>query len=574
MGWDGPPDEPGLQGPEVWRALDAKLLKQGYWFSKAHADHGELISRFVVTKHNEPIQLAEHQRAFLRRLYGWQLPPQMAWDSLGLEGKATQLFPIRRYKAASLWCSKGNGKTPTAAMIGLEMLTMENEPQAHVEIMANTADQALKLTFGDMKEMVKTSPALNSNIMLTAESIFHPASSSRARVLPTKESSLHGLRPFLMAYDEVHSFNKRAVYSATQKGLKKTPNSLELITSSLGANHLLFGMQMFEADEKLWRGDFEDPRRLVFAFYNDPETNDWRDPKLWAEMNPAWGLPWGPKEIDLKDDLTRMMTDPGGETDFRVLQIGQKLRGAQAAIKPELWKSADAAACGMKFPTIEELVAARADWYFGLDMSLRDDITAFVAVAKLPNGLYYIFPHLYAPQERLAYNGIEHRVDYEAWAKEGHLLTCPGLEIDAGQMVADVAAFHKRAKFGMGHSDAAYAKDPLQQLQDIHGVPVATVPQNANTYTPAATKLQELLITRKIIHPGNKVLNWMCGNLTYAKGKHGLTPRKYGSKGSDGSGGERRYKIDGMVALLMALQASIIAPGAKHYTLDDMTRFM
>lgn len=44
-------------------------------------------------------------------------------------------------------------------------------------------------------------------------------------------------------------------------------------------------------------------------------------------MNPAWGLPWGPKEIDLKDDLTRMMADPGGETDFRVLQIGQKTRG-------------------------------------------------------------------------------------------------------------------------------------------------------------------------------------------------------------------------------------------------------
>lgn len=136
--------------------------------------------------------------------------------------------------------------------------------------MANTADQAAKLTFGDMKEMVKTtSPALNSNIMLTAESVFHPASSSRARVLPTKRSSLHGLRPFLMAYDEVHSFNKRAVYSATQKGIKKTPNSLgndhvepgERITCCLGCRCLRQTKSSGEAAS-------EDPRRLVFAFYN------------------------------------------------------------------------------------------------------------------------------------------------------------------------------------------------------------------------------------------------------------------------------------------------------------------
>ena len=115
-------------------------------------------------------------------------------------------------------------------------------------------------------------------------------------MLPVKESSLHGLRPFLMAYDEVHTFNKRAVYSATQRGLKKTPNSLELITSSMGTNHLLFGMQMFEADEKLWEGTIDDPRRLVFAFYSDPDKDDWKDPKVWAEMNPAWDCPGDPRK--------------------------------------------------------------------------------------------------------------------------------------------------------------------------------------------------------------------------------------------------------------------------------------
>ena len=109
--------------------------------------------------------------------------------------------------------------------------------------------------------------------------------------------------------------------------------------------------------------------------------------------------------------------------------------------------------------------------------------------------------------------------------------------------------------FTMGHGDPAYAKDLLQRLKDIHNVPVATVAQNANTYNPAAVKLQELLVTGKIVHPGNKALNWMASNLTYSKNRRGeVTPRKGGAKN------ERRYKIDGMVALLMAIQASIITP--------------
>lgn len=569
MSWDGPVDEPGLQGPPFWREQDARCIKEGYWFSKAHADHGESIARYVKTKRGDPLELADYQRALFRRVYGWQCPAQMAWESLGMDGTATKMFPIRRYKAASLWCSKGNGKTPTAALFGLEMLTMENEPQAHIEIMANTEDQAKKLTFADMKNMIEESPALNSQIMLTAESIFYPGTNSRARVLPVKESSLHGLRPFLMAYDEVHTFNKRAVYSATQRGLKKTPNSLELITSSMGTNHLLFGMQMFEADEKLWEGTIDDPRRLVFAFYSDPDKDDWKDPKVWAEMNPAWGLPWGPKEVDMRADMTRMLSDPLGEADFRVLHVGQKYRGAQAAIKPALWKKADAYANGLAFPTIEQLIAARAEWFFGSDMSLRDDVTAFVAIAKMPNGMYYVFPHLYTPEDGVGDRGGDERVSYETWVREGHIKTCEGSEIDSAAVEEDIAKMHQRVRFTMGHGDPAYAKDLLQRLKDIHNVPVATVAQNANTYNPAAVKLQELLVTGKIVHPGNKALNWMASNLTYSKNRRGeVTPRKGGAKN------ERRYKIDGMVALLMAIQASIITPSAPPFdfnaSLDGM----
>lgn len=566
MQWDGPPEEPGLQGTPVMLAMDRKLEAAGYWFDESSADHMVDLARFVRQPGNKPLVLAEYQTAFLRRLFGWMMPPELAWQSLGLEGTPQYQAMVRRYKFASMWAQKGNGKTPLAALISAQMLTRDGEADPHIDIMANTYEQAKTLTFADIVRFIENSPALNKLISITAESLYCPQTGGRARVLPSKEEAVHGGRHYLMAYDEVHTFTKRGIYEATHLSLKKRPRSLELITSSMGTNHLCFGAQMFESDEMIWRGDVEDPSRLVMAFYSD-EKEDWKNPELWAAMNPAWGLPWGPKAIDFENDMRRIATDPQAELSFRVLHVGQRLRDFVCAIKTSLWQRANAKKRGEKFPTIEELVAAKAQFFFGLDPSQSDDITSFVAMARLANGMHYVFPYSWVPADMVASRGAQHRMPYEDWVRKGELLTTPGTMVERGVIVKTMGELHRRTQCSMCHADSGFAFEMLDNLSEQYNMPVARVAQNYNTYTPAAAKLQELLHDDKLRHPGNAVLDWAANTMTYVHRGDQVQPRKFGPQGSAGAGGKgtRRYKIDPMVALLLSLSASLSGDAQKPF---------
>jgi len=560
--WDGP-EEPGEQGPPVWLRLDERLRKEGYWFNAKAADRFEKVCNFVyLTSGNlagKRIQLPPYQRAFFRRLYGWMRP------------REKYPTPTRRYNAADLWVPKGNFKTTGGGVAGLYMLTMDGEQRANVELMANTAEQAMRLTFAEMKAMISNSPELSAAISLYGESIYFPQTQSKARVLPTNAKALDGLNPSFIHYDEVHEFTMRAVYEKTRLSLKKRAQPIELITSTAGANTLIFGYELYESAKILWEGRFDDPYRLALVFSSDPEKEDWKDPAIWAKVNPTWGWAGGLNEDMMRAEMNRIATDPLAETNFRVLHVGQWVRGETAAVPVELWNRAGEKARKGEFPTIEELAKNGAVWHFGMDVSLSDDLTAFIAVATMPNGEAYAFEHIYAPKEVLELRGNEHRVDYAGWAKSGKILATAGDVVDTGRVIKDISEFHKRAgRFIAGHADQALARDPIQELNDKAGVLCVPVPQNFNTFTPAARRLHELLSNGMFHHRDNPVLNWMCANLSYIQSGDLVRPRKYGANGSGGAGRKRRYKIDGMVALLLGLHAGIVAKPSNMAKLEDL----
>ena len=67
-------------------------------------------------------------------------------------------------------------------------------------------------------------------------------------------------------------------------------------------------------------------------------------------------------------------------------------------------------------------------------------------------------------------------------------------------------------------------------------------------------RLQELVATKRLRHDGDPLLAWMAGNLVTRTGRYGeIRPDK------DASG---QNKIDGIVAVIMALARAIAQPEA------------
>ena len=589
--WHGPESEPGLQGTPAMLAMDAKLTAKGYWFNRKEADR-----KLAAWKHfrqvrgddaGKPIDLTPYQIACLRRLFGWMRDGEQARQILDFApGVGSSRPNVRRYRSYEKWMPTGNGKTGEAAGIALTMLCFDGEHQPSIDLVSNSLEQTKKTIWEDLKLTIKASDELAAHVSMYAESIACEMLEGHIKMLPLEERTTDGLRTSCLIGDEVHKFTNRAAWSQAEKSLSKRKRPLSVIISTQGLSTLNFGYELYESSKHIWQGTLEDPSRLVLIHGSDAETEDWKDPALWAGVNPAWGTPWGPNLISMQEALTKLAAQPGGETEFRTYRVGQWVTGAQAAIKPELWKDAAWSSdhhrpmllpLADRMPTLEEMAKSKADCWGGLDFSLRDDITAFVLICRPRQGplaagdRLYVYTWLYCPEDMIEQRSQEHRVDYSRWVREGWLIATPGNTIDSKAILADVLKVHKLLKLTRVDADQTYAKAELQTLHEDFGVPVLAVPQNYTTWTPAANLLHESLLKHQLVHQDNPAMRWMCANLTYRRRSSGsdeVMPRKYGQTGSGGSGGAsratRRYKIDGMVALLLALHASIQARPVKQ----------
>jgi phage terminase large subunit-like protein len=579
--WTGPESEPGLQGTPTMLAQDAALIKRGYWFNPKEADRKmriwHLLRQVRGDNAGRAIEPTPYQIATLRRLWGWMRDGPQARTILDLPPSHPAKHPnVRRYTTFESWMPTGNGKTGTAAALALTMLAFDGELQPSIDLVSNSLDQTKKTIWEDLKLTIKQSDELAANLSMYAEAIACEQIEGHIKMLPLEERTTDGLRTSCLIGDEVHKFTNRAAWAQAEKSLSKRKRPLTVIISTHGTSTLNFGRELYESSRHIWRGTLEDPARLVMIHESDPEVEDWRSPDLWAGVNPAWGTSWGPSLVRMQEAMTKLLAEPNGETEFRTYRVGQWITGATAAIKPELWKAAAWSSerhrpvvCveAQRMPTLEEMVRSKADCWGGLDLSLRDDLTAFALVCRPRQGplaagdRLYVYVKLYCPEDNLEQRSSEHRVDYTRWVREGWLTATPGNTIDSKQIIGDVAKAHKLLRLTRVDADQNHAKAELQSLHEDFGVPILAVPQNYTTWTPAANLLQESLMQHRLVHEANPAMAWMCANLTYRRrtgGSDEVMPRKFGQEGSGGtSRSKRRYKIDGMVALLLALHASI-----------------
>jgi phage terminase large subunit-like protein len=85
-------------------------------------------------------------------------------------------------------------------------------------------------------------------------------------------------------------------------------------------------------------------------------------------------------------------------------------------------------------------------------------------------------------------------------------------------------------------------------------------PQSFQGMSAPAKELEKLLVQRKIRHGGNPVLRWMASNVALKFGPDGqVKPDRERSKD----------KIDGIVALVMALGRATVAPAERGSVYED-----
>ncbi len=450
----------------------------------------------------------------------------------------------RQYKTVYVEIPKKQGKSELAAGVGLRLLFADNEPMAEIYGAAADRDQA-SIVYEVAAKMVEMEPRLASRckVLHSTKRIIHN-NGSFYRVLSADAYTKHGLNTHGVIFDELHAQPNRELWDVLTEGAgdaREQPVIFAITTAGYDRNSVCW--EVHEYARKVKEKIIVDPTFLP-VIYSLPEDADWQNEENWKEVNPSIGITT--KLSTMRADFEKIKYIPAKQNSFRRLRLNQWTSQSEKWLDMHAWDACVAA------PILSELEGEVA--WAGLDLASTIDIAAFVVVIRQDDN-YDVLPYFFVPEERVKERaGVDH-VDYEAWIQQGFIEATPGNVIDYRYIRKRINEVGQQFNIREIAFDRWGATEIMQSLDD-DGFTVVQFGQGFESMAHPTKELLRLVLDKKIRHGGHPVLRWMADNMTVKQDPAGnVKPDK--SKSSE--------KIDGVVALIMALDRALRAEGASVY---------
>lgn len=287
------------------------------------------------------------------------------------------------------------------------------------------------------------------------------------------------------------------------------------------------------------------------VIYGIEDNDDWGDEKNWYKANPSLGHTIDIEKV--RNAYNSAKENPAEENIFRQLRLNQWVKQSTRWMQMDKWDECD---FNINIDSLRD-----RECYGGLDLSSTTDITAFVLVFPPRNSEenYIVLPYFWIPEDNLKLRVRRDHVPYDVWEKQGFIKTTDGNVIHYGFIEAFIE------ELGTKYNIKEIAFDrwgAVQMVQNLDGMGFTVVPfgQGYKDMSPPSKELMKITLEKKIAHGGNPVLRWMMDNIYVKTDPAGnIKPDKEKST----------EKIDGAVALIMALDRAIRNQGSCGSVYDD-----
>ncbi len=540
-----------------------------YYFDSDAADRAcEFFPRFLTHTKGEwagqPFALRPWQRRIVRRFFG----SKRLADGL------------RRYRTLFLFVPKKNGKSSFAAGLALCMLYIDGEPGAEVYSLAGDREQA-NIVFDQAKKMVEANQALAARTEIFKRELFVQSTLSYYRVLSADVPSKHGLNPSGIFFDELHVQDNREMWDTVRTGVGARRQAVIVAMTTAGYDKKTLCGEMYDKAIAVRDGKVQDDAFLP-VIYGIQKGEDWEDRKVWKRVNPNWGV--SVKEDDFEQQYREAKESPAFQNSFRRLRLNEWLQQAVRWIDEKKW-----AACAGPLAWQEMAAALHGRSCYGaLDLSTVTDLSALVLLFDSEIGAddpgyptekeiesgkdlpqipgfeygdplpsYDVLPYFWCPEEGIRIRTQKDRAPYDVWSKEGALIATEGDAVDHGAIRKKIQDLGQDYRIQEIAVDAWNAHKLITELEQEDGFTVARVSQGFGAMTAPTKALDVLYRHRQIRHGGHPVLSWCADNVSVDKDAYdNWKPSKKKS----------RERIDGIVALVMALARALVSEG----TIEDV----
>ncbi len=458
----------------------------------------------------QPVKLLEFQRAILHGIF--DTPTRRCIISMGRQ----------------------NAKTTLASyLLLLHLCGPRHQRNGLLVSSALTREQAAIL-FDAAAKIIRLSPELSATLRPVefTKTIRCPELGTTYRALSADAPTQLGLSPFFVVHDELGAV--RGPYSPlfdvleSGSGVQTDPLSVVISTQARDDGDLLSRL-IDDAEAGA------DPKTKLFL-WTAPDRADAFSEDTWKLANPALGQFLNVDEVRAQAEAARRM--PSMETAFRNLILNQRIAAEAQFVSPSVWADNGAPPSPLAGATVDG----------GLDLSQVNDLTGLTLVAE--DGSVHVFPFL--PAEGLAERSRRDRVEYDRWAREGHLLTTPGAAIDFDHVARFMRGIFNKCNVRRIAFDrvfmrflrpalvrAGFTNEELSRFME-HG-------QGFLGMAPAIRELEVRLLEKRLKHGNHPVLTMCAANAAVVTDDAGN--KKFTKRKSTG-------RIDCLVALAMAVSVA------------------
>ena len=468
----------------------------------------------------------------------WLLPwqEQIIRDLFGI----VKADGFRQFRTAYIEIPKKQGKSELAAAIALYLLYADHEPSAEVFSAAADRQQA-SIVFDVAKRMVEMTPGLQkrSKVMSATKRIVNYSNAGYYQVVSADVGGKHGYSISGLVFDEIHNQPNRKLWDVLTKGsgdARRQALHVAITTAGTDRNSICFELHTKALD--ILSDRKVDPT-FYPVVYSLPMDADWQDEKNWYKVNPSLGytVPIG----RMREAYLQSQDNPAEENVFRTLRLCQWVGSTVQWIPDHIYDLGN--------QPIDKHALRRRDCYAGLDLSSSGDITALVLMfpPRTDDEKYIMLPYFWVPEETIPKRVQQTSVPYDNWVAQGYVKATPGNVIDYAYIQNTIGELSYKYHIREIAFDRWGSNMLVERLSEM-GLTVVPFGQGYKDMSPASRAFYEELMKGNIIHGGNPVMKWMCGNVVIEQDPAGnIKPTKAKSKD----------KIDGVVAAIMALDRCI-----------------
>ncbi len=476
-------------------------------------------------------------------LFGWKRAKHKRWV-IRKKGIVEDSSGTRRFRTAFVEIARKNGKTFWAALVGVYLAFTDEEMGAEVYSAATKRDQA-RIAHGKAIKIVKRSPVLKKHIQIYKDNLNSEETGSKYEPLGADADTIDGLSVHGVIADELHAWKGSDMWNVLETGTGSRRQSLMLAITTAGTDRESICWRFHDYTQKVLEGTISDDSWFGIIFTLD-KGDDWKNENVWLKANPNLGI--SKKWDDMRRKADRAKGMPTQLNAFQQKELNMWVKGDMKWMNMDAWRK-----CAGPIPALQmpEILKGHIS-FAGLDLSSTSDLTAWVQVLPAEDGFYDVIARFWLPEDAVDLRK-EQGVPYDLWSKEGYIELTEGNTIDYDFIFKRIEQDAETFDIPQAAFDRWGASRVVQVLQK-QGMEMVQFGQGFVSISPPMKELERLVLSGKLRHGNNPVLTWMADNLVASMDPAGnIKPNKDKS----------REKIDGMVALIMALDLALRHPEKK-----------